>query len=323
MKNEKSEVIQAVEALAHEKDISVDMLYTAIEEAIRVAYKRNLPKDVVPPTSVVARMNRVSGAINVYARMLVVDEVTNPSAQIDLAHAQKIRPSAQVDDIIEQDVTPKGFLRVAALTAKQVIMQRIREAERGKIYDEYVEKTDEILTAVVQRQDDNNVYVELGNTEGILEKREMIPGRVVYFDGRFYLRCMDEQTGEERTYRIDRMRNIRAGGKAGRAAKLSQPDGVQLDMFRPERFASVTLRADRVLLDDMLEHFGKYAGDVQPDSDPQRVRIRVRIGIGPSFYRWVMRYGDQLEVLAPADIRSEMRRYVRQTLALYDDEGGL
>ena len=141
MKNEKSEVIQAVEALAHEKDISVDMLYTAIEEAIRVAYKRNLPKDVVPPTSVVARMNRVSGAINVYARMLVVDEVTNPSAQIDLAHAQKIRPSAQVDDIIEQDVTPKGFLRVAALTAKQVIMQRIREAERGKIYDEYVEKT--------------------------------------------------------------------------------------------------------------------------------------------------------------------------------------
>ena len=89
MKNEKSEVIQAVEALAHEKDISVDMLYTAIEEAIRVAYKRNLPKDVVPPTSVVASMNRVSGAINVYARMLVVDEVTNPSAQIDLAHAQK------------------------------------------------------------------------------------------------------------------------------------------------------------------------------------------------------------------------------------------
>ena len=176
MKSEKSEVIQAVEALAHEKDISVDMLYTAIEEAIRVAYKRNLPKDVVPPTSVVARMNRVTGAINVYARMLVVEEVTNPSAQIDLAHAQRIRPSAQIDDIVEEDDTPKGFLRVAALTAKQVIMQRIREAERGKIYDEYIEKTDEILTAVVQRQDDNNVYVELGTTEGILEKREMIPG---------------------------------------------------------------------------------------------------------------------------------------------------
>ena len=176
MKAEKSEIIQAVEALAHEKDISVEMLYTAIEEAIRVAYKRNLPKDVVPPASVVARMNRVTGQINVYARMLVVDEITNESSQIDLISAQKIRPSAQIDDIIEMDVTPKGFLRVAALTAKQVIMQRIREAERGKIYDEYIEKTDEILTAVVQRSDDNNVYVELGNAEGILEKRECIPG---------------------------------------------------------------------------------------------------------------------------------------------------
>ncbi len=165
------------------------------------------------------------------------------------------------------------------------------------------------------------------DTEGIMQfyskKREMIPGRVVYFDGRFYLRCMDEETGEERTYRIDRMRNIRAGEKAKRAAKLSQPDGVQVDMFRPERFVSVTLRAGRLLLDDMLEHFGQYADDVQPDSDPQRVRIRVRIGIGPSFYRWVMGYGDQLEVLAPADIRSEMRQYVQQTLALYHDEGGL
>lgn len=153
------------------------------------------------------------------------------------------------------------------------------------------------------------------------KKREMIPVRVVYFDGRFYLRCVNEETGAERTYRIDRMRDIREGGKAKRAAKLSHPDGVQLDMFQPERYAAVTFRADRVLLDDMLEHFGKYA-DVQPDDDPQRVRIRVRIGIGPSFYRWVMGYGSQLEVLAPADIRSEMQRCIRQTLALYDDEGG-
>ncbi len=176
MKTEKSEIIQAVEALAHEKDISVDMLYSAIEEAIRIAYKRNLPRDAVEPASVVARMNRQTGVISVYARMLVVEEVTNPSAQILVEEAQKTHPNALVDDIIEIDVTPKGFLRVAALTAKQVIMQRIREAERGKIYDEYIEKTDEILTAVVQRTDDHNIYVELGTTEGVLEKRECIPG---------------------------------------------------------------------------------------------------------------------------------------------------
>ncbi len=176
MERKKSEIIQAVEALAHEKDISEEMLFSAIEEAIRIAYKRNLPRDQVEPASVVARMNRQTGAISVFARMLVVEEITNPSSQILLEDAQKTHPSALVDDIIEIDVTPKGFLRVAALTAKQVIMQRIREAERGKIYDEYVEKTDEILTAVVQRTDDYNIYVELGNTEGVLERRECIPG---------------------------------------------------------------------------------------------------------------------------------------------------
>ncbi len=179
MKQEKAEIIQAVEALAHEKDISTDLLFTAIEEALRVAYRRNLPRDAVEPASVVARMNRVTGAINVYARMMVVEEVTNPASQITLEDAQKFRPGAQIDDIIEKDVTPKGFLRVAALTAKQVIMQRIREAERGKIYDEYVEKTDEILTAVVQSTDEHNVYVELGSTSGILEKKECIPNEVL------------------------------------------------------------------------------------------------------------------------------------------------
>lgn len=157
------------------------------------------------------------------------------------------------------------------------------------------------------------------------KKREMIPGSVVYFDGRFYLRCTDEETGDERTYRIDRMRDIRSGGKAKRTAMLSKPDGVQLDMFQPDRFVTVTLRADRVLLDDMLERFGRFTDDVRQDADPNRVQIRVRLGISAGFYRWVMRYGDQLEVLAPADIRSEMQRFVRQTLALYEkqnDEAG-
>ncbi|MBR2287382.1 MAG: transcription termination/antitermination protein NusA, partial [Clostridia bacterium] len=196
MKQEKSELIQACEELAHEKDISVEMLYTAIEEALRVAYRRNLPRDAVEPSNVVARMNRVTGAINVYARMMVVEEITNQASQIGLEAAQKIRPSAQIDDIIEVDVTPKGFLRVAALTAKQVIMQRIREAERGKIYDEYIEKTDEILTAVVQRVDETNVYVELGTTEGILEKAQCIPGEELYEGDHVKVYVLEVQRGE-------------------------------------------------------------------------------------------------------------------------------
>ena len=85
-------------------------------------------------------------------------------------------------DIAEVDVTPKGFLRVAAQTAKQVIIQSIREVERGKIYEEYSDKENEILTGIVQRIEPNVVYVDLGRTEGVLEKSEMIPGEVLHDD---------------------------------------------------------------------------------------------------------------------------------------------
>ncbi len=179
MSSEKPEVIQAIEMLAREKDISEEMLYATIEEAVKAAYRKNLPRGVAEPSSVLARVDRKDGSIKVYARMMVVEEVENPSGQISLQEARKIRPSAELDDIVEKDVTPRGFLRVAALTAKQVITQRIREAERGRIYDEYVEKTDEILTGVVQRLESHGAVVELGHTEGLLENGEMIPGEVL------------------------------------------------------------------------------------------------------------------------------------------------
>ena len=83
-------------------------------------------------------------------------------------------------DIAEVNVTPNGFLRVAAQTAKQVIIQHIREAERGKIYDEYVEKESEILTGIVERIEPKVVYVDLGRTEGVLEKDEIIPGETFH-----------------------------------------------------------------------------------------------------------------------------------------------
>ena len=110
------------------------------------------------------------------ARKLITDEVEDEANQITLEEAQNIRADYQMGDIAEIDVTPSGFLRTAAQTAKQVIIQRIREAEQGKIYDEYSEKENEILTAIVQRVEPSAVYVELGRTEGILEKNEWIPG---------------------------------------------------------------------------------------------------------------------------------------------------
>ena len=178
----KSEIIEAIKALAKEKDISEEMLFSAIEAALKAAYRKNLPKNQPVPNSLDVTVSRQTGAAQVFARKLIVPEVEDPGNQITLEEALRVSPTLQMGDICEVDVTPNGFLRVAAQAAKQVIVQRIREAEGGKIYDEYIEKESEILTAIVQRVEPKGVYVELGRTEGYLEQSEMIPGEVLRDD---------------------------------------------------------------------------------------------------------------------------------------------
>ena len=162
----KSEVIEAIRMLAKEKEISEESLFGTIEEALKAAYKKNLPKGENAPNNLDVTVNRENGAISVYARKLILEdeEIEDPTNQISLKDAQKINPTYQMGDIAEVNVTPNGFLRVAAQTAKQVIIQHIREAERGKIYDEYVEKESEILTGIVERIEPKVVYVDLGAT---------------------------------------------------------------------------------------------------------------------------------------------------------------
>ena len=178
----KSEVVEAIKALAKEKEISEEALFTAIEEAIKAAYKKNLNKAEAVPSNLDVTLDRNTGITSVYARKLISEEVEDEANQISLEDAKKINSTYQMGDIAEVDVTPNGFLRVAAQTAKQVIIQRIREAERGKIYDEYIEKESEILTGIVQRVEPKAVYVDLGRTEGVLEQSEMIPGEVLHDD---------------------------------------------------------------------------------------------------------------------------------------------
>ena len=178
----KSEVVEAIKALAKEKEISEEALFTAIEEAIKAAYKKNLNKAEAVPSNLDVTLDRNTGVTSVYARKLISEEVEDEANQISLEDAKKINSTYQMGDIAEVDVTPNGFLRVAAQTAKQVIIQRIREAERGKIYDEYIEKESEILTGIVQRVEPKAVYVDLGRTEGVLEQSEMIPGEVLHDD---------------------------------------------------------------------------------------------------------------------------------------------
>ena len=178
-KNENRDMIEAVAALAKEKNISKELLFSAIEEALKSAYKNNFSKEYgMPPSNANVRveLNRETGAVRLFARKTVERWVTDEASEISIEDAQKIQPSYQQDDIVEVEVTPDNFRRVAAQTAKQVIVQKIREAERGKVYDDFIEKENEILTAIVHSVDPEtkDVYVELGKTEGVLEPSQQM-----------------------------------------------------------------------------------------------------------------------------------------------------
>ncbi len=169
-------IIEAVKALAAEKDIKEELLFGAIEEALKAAYKKNTSREDTIPANLSVTLDRKTGDAHVFARKTIVDDVEDKANQITLEEAQVIRSDYRMGDIAEIEVTPSGFLRTAAQTAKQVIMQRIREAEQGKIYDQYSEKENEVLTAIVQRVDTRGVHVDLGRAEGLMEPNEFVPG---------------------------------------------------------------------------------------------------------------------------------------------------
>ena len=167
-----AEFIEALNALEKERGIKKSVLLSAFEAALIVAYKRNYNSTA----NVRAEVNGDTGEYHIYASKTVVEKVENPSQEISLERAKKVNPLYELGDVLEEEAFTKDFGRIAAQTAKQVMVQRIREAERNNIYDEYVEKENEILTAIVQRVEKGNVYVELGKTDGILTPNEMIPG---------------------------------------------------------------------------------------------------------------------------------------------------
>jgi len=174
MSNPKVDLMDAISMLAREKDIDEEILVDTIEDALKVAYRRGNRQGGSAVQNLAVRLTKKEGA-RVYLRKVVAEEVEEPEMQISLEEALEIRPDFHIGDIMEIDVTPDNFGRVAAQTAKQMLVQRIREAERGKIYDEYIEKENEILTAIVQRVEPKAVYVELGRTEGIMESNEFMP----------------------------------------------------------------------------------------------------------------------------------------------------
>ena len=181
------EFIEAIEALEREKGISKDVLIDAIESALVSAYKKNYGTS----QNVRVNIDRETGDIDVFMRRDIVEEVEDPFSQASLEEAQEIDPAYELGDVIEYQVTPRDFGRIAAQTAKQVVVQRIRETERGMIYDDYISRQSEVVTGIVQRISNDTVFVSMGRAEGILAPNEQIPGERYRVNERIKVYVMD------------------------------------------------------------------------------------------------------------------------------------
>ncbi len=181
------EFIQAIEDLEKERMISKDVLIEAIESALVSAYKKNYGTS----QNVRVDIDRETGDIAVLMRMDVVEEVEDESVQMSVEEAREIDYRYEAGDIIEYQVTPRDFGRIAAQTAKQVVVQRIREAERGIVFDDYIERVGEIVTGQVQRISGDTMFITIGRTEGILSANEQVPGETYKINDRLKVFIMD------------------------------------------------------------------------------------------------------------------------------------
>ena len=172
--------IEALRAIEKEKDIPLEVLIETVESALVTAYKKNF----ATVGDVKVRVQSSKAGFKVFCEKMVVEEVTNSHAEMDLNEARDIDPDVTVGDFIELEVTPEDFGRIAAQTAKQVVMQRIREAERDQIFDEYSEKVGEVMTGIVQRREQRNVFVNIGKIEALLPASEQVPTEPYRFNDR-------------------------------------------------------------------------------------------------------------------------------------------
>ncbi len=164
--------IAALDQIQDEKGIPKELLLEAIEQALISAYRKNFGSG----QNVRVEVERDTGEVRVLATRTVVEKVTDPLGQMSLKEAQELLDDVQVGDEVEVEVTPREFGRIAAQTAKQVVVQRIREAERGIIFEEYSSREGDIVTGIVQRMEGRNVLVDLGRAEAILLPSEQSPG---------------------------------------------------------------------------------------------------------------------------------------------------
>ena len=181
------EFIGALKEIVKDKGISEDLLFTTIEDALVAAYKKNYAGPTSSAQNVKVTIDRETGEIHVYSQKVVVEEVFYNVTEIGLEEAQEIKPTYDLDDVVDFEVTPKNFGRVAAQLAKGVVTQRIREAERSIIYGEYKEKEYDIITGTVLREDKGNVFVNIGKLETAIGPNEQIPREKYKFNEKIKL----------------------------------------------------------------------------------------------------------------------------------------
>ena len=170
--NGNPELIEALNAIEKEKEISKEIVLEAIENSLLAACKNHFGK----ADNIRVTVDRKTGAFSVVADREVVEEVTDPALQMDLIQAQAKNPKAEIGDVVQVEVTPKNFGRIAAQKAKQVVVQKLREEERSVLYEQFKMKEREVITGIVQRYNGNNVSINLGKLDAVLMEAEQVKG---------------------------------------------------------------------------------------------------------------------------------------------------
>ena len=169
----KTELKAAITQLSAERNLPKEVVLAALESALASAYKKDasaLEQDVL------VKVDPNVGEIDFYVQKVIVESATNPNREISIDEARKLRPTAQVGDVISIECTPRNIGRIAAQAAKQVVLQRLREAEQRIIYEEFTGREGEVVTGAIQFTEPQRIYVRLNRTEAIFPSSERIPG---------------------------------------------------------------------------------------------------------------------------------------------------
>ena len=171
------EFLNALELVAKEKGIDKEIIFEAIEASLVSACKKHFGSS----QNIKVDMNRETGEVKCFTQKTIVEVVEDPQLEMSLDMARIANPNYVVGDIVDIEVTPKNFGRISAQTAKQVVVQKFREAEREILFNQYITKEREVVTAVVQRKERRNVIVQMGKIDAVLAANEQIPGETYDF----------------------------------------------------------------------------------------------------------------------------------------------